>query len=132
MIRRKKPILGVLAAVLLAGCEAPPTTPPDEVAQGMAQAIADTKFYTEIALTRILGRHHDPAHDTWNIIACFDFVATDGSSGTNCLDSFNAKQLDNGGWQVSVTINEVYRWRVVGLPVDTPPEDEPGSPTVGE
>ena len=120
-------ILAVSTTLVLAACIPPtepparlpvtaPTPPPDEVAQGMAQAIADTGLYTDIALTRILGRHYDPAHDTWNIVACFNFGTADGSTGTNCLDSFSAKQLDNGGWLVSVTIDEVYRWRAIGLP----------------
>lgn len=124
-----KGLVVVSTTLALAACvppAEPPEPPPDEVAQGMALAIADTGFYTDIALTRVLGRHYDPAHDSWNIVACFDFSTVDGSNGTNCLDSFNAKQLDNGGWLVSVTINEVYRWRAIGLP-DEASEGETGT-----
>ena len=121
MLRLRNFLLLLVGALGLGACSAPPTPPPGEIEQGMAEALFDTGFYSEVGITQMLGRHYEPGKDVWNIIACYQFALADGSQSTNCVDSFNAFQMDNGIWIVSVTINQVYRWRSVSLPVDSPP-----------
>lgn len=112
-----------IALASLAGCvePAPPVKPPpvpppaDTVAQGVVESLFDMGFYTEVGLTRTIGQHYNPAEDTWKILACFQYVAVDGSRGENCVDSINAFRLTNDTWIVGVTIDEVYRWRAIGV-----------------
>ena len=120
------PILFV-AALNLSACNFPRTPPPPEITQGMAEALIDTGFYTEVGITQTLGRHYEPDQDSWNIIACYQFVAADGSQGTNFIYSFDAFKMDNGVWIVSVTINEVYRWRAIAPPGVPASVAEPGT-----
>lgn len=109
-------VVPVWVAVLgLSACSIPPSPPPEEIGQGMVQALVDTGFYSEVAVLQILGQHHEPARDVWKVVACFQFTLPAGDQGETCIDSFEAYRLDNGIWVVSVTANQVYRWRTIPL-----------------
>ena len=102
-------------ALFVTACVPPePSAPPEAIVQGMADALVDTGFYSEAAVTRRIGEHYNPSDNTWKIIACFDFALPDGAQGTACVDSFSAFQLENGIWVATATINGVYRWRAIG------------------
>lgn len=101
---------------LLTGCghQAPPEPPPDEILeQGMLQSLMDTGFYQDVAISRLIGRHYNPANRAWTIFACFRFSAPTGEPAETCVDSFRALALDSGDWVVAVTIEGVYRWRAI-------------------
>ena len=102
--------------LVLQGCEPPiPPGPPEAVLnQGMLQALLDTGFYSEAGLTQTIGRHYDPSTRKWKVLACFQFQVPSGEQGQTCVDSFEAFELDNGTWVVTVTIDGVYRWRAIG------------------
>lgn len=125
----------VLGCGLVAGCQPAPKPPPENVlAQGVAEALIDTGFYSEVAVTRIIGSHYNPSDATWKIFACFNFAAPSGQQGSNCMDSFQALRLDGGDWVVSATVDGVYRWRAINaLGIEparvTPPTQPPTTPT---
>lgn len=128
----KERLLIPVTLAVLAGCaESPPPAPPPAgtVAQGVVEALIDTGFYTEVGLTRTIGQHHVPAEDFWKILACFQYAAVDGSQGENCVDSIRAFQLTNGTWIVGVTIDEVYRWRAIGIGTGAASSTAPGNGT---
>lgn len=112
-----------------------PTEPPaGTLLQGLAEALIDTGFYGQVSVNGTIGQHYRPGTDSWKVLACFDFTAPDDEQGTNCIDSIEAFRLSNGSWIVGVTINEVYRWRALGLPAealtgrpDAGPAAAPGS-----
>lgn len=111
----------------------PPAEPPTgTLLQGLAEALIDTGFYEQVALTGTIGQHYRPGEDSWKVLACFDFAAPDGSQGTNCIDSIDAFQLTNETWIVGVTINEVYRWRAIGLPAGALPDLPAPGPAPGQ
>jgi len=109
--------LAVLAAgiIALASCARPQPPPSDILAAGMAEALRDTGFYSEVGITRTIGQHYNPGDDSWKVFACFRFTLSDGGEGTNCVDSFSAMRLQDGSWIVAVTINDVYRWRAIDV-----------------
>lgn len=114
------------AAAPAAPSPEPQAEPPaGTLLQGLAEALIDTGFYEQVAVTGTIGQHYRPGEDRWTVLACFDFVAPDGEQGTNCIDSIDAFQLTNGTWIVGVTINEVYRWRAIGLPSAAMPAPGP-------
>ena len=116
----------LLLALLLGGCEYRPQAepPPDDLLeQGMLQSLLDTGFYTEVGITRVIGRHFDPSTRSWNVLACFRFSVPSGEQAETCVDSFRALELDNGTWVVAVTIEGVYRWRAID-----PAGESQGSP----
>lgn len=105
-----------LSVLLLGGCDfsLPADPPPDIVLeQGMRQSLLDTGFYTEVEITRIIGRHYKPSTRSWNVLACFRFSVPTGEQAETCVDSFQALELDNGTWVLAVTIEGVYRWRAI-------------------
>lgn len=120
MIGLRVRLLAGAAALLLQGCEPPaPPGPPEAVLnQGMLQSLMDTGFYSEAALTQTIGRHYDPSTRRWKVLACFQFTVPEGEQGLSCVDSFEAFELDNGTWVVTVTIDGVYRWRAIGATGD--------------
>lgn len=79
----------------------------------MAEALVDTGFYSEVTVTRLIGSHYNRSTASWKIFACFQFVSASGQQGTNCMDSFEALQLDSGDWVVTATVDGVYRWRAI-------------------
>lgn len=116
-----------------ASAPATPAEPPaGTLLQGLAEALIDTGFYEQVSVTGTIGQHYRPGEDSWKVLACFDFSAADGSQGTNCIDSITAFQLSNETWIVGVTINEVYRWRAIGvLPGAQPVPQRPVGPEGG-
>ena len=110
--------IGVLFAALigLSACEIDPKqAPPDSILeQGMVESLLDTGFYNDVTISRVIGRHFQPAKDAWKILACFQFRLPEGQEAESCVDSFEAYKLDSGTWVVAVTIDGVYRWRAIG------------------
>jgi hypothetical protein len=102
---------------LLSGCDLiVPSPPPQRVLeQGMTESLMDTGFYRNVAVTQIIGRHYNPSERAWKLLACFDFTLQNGERGATCVDSFEAIELDTGAWAVSVTIDDVYRWRAISI-----------------
>jgi len=115
MKQLSKVTLVLFFGVLMGGCEyITPSAPPDSILnRGMIEALMDTGFYREVAITRTIGRHYNPSERAWRVFACFQFVLTDQQQGATCVDSFEALQLDNDSWVVAVTIEGVYRWRAI-------------------
>jgi len=107
----------VVTAGILSGCESPtPSPPPANVLdQGMVESLMDTGFYSEVAMTRTIGRHYNPSGRAWRVYACFQFLLINDQQGATCVDSFQAFKLDNGTWVVAVTIDGVYRWRAISI-----------------
>ncbi len=111
--------LGLLAVLFsLWGCaQASKPELPEEVwlAQGMANALIDTGFYTEVGVTRVIGSHYRPGENAWTVLGCYNYSTANGERGNNCVDSFELRLLENGPWVVGVTIEEVYRWRQISF-----------------
>ena len=123
--------LGIVTSSLFA-CELPTPSPPPMslLAQGMAEALVDTGFYTEVAITRTIGHHYVPSERAWNVFACFQFVVPSGEQGTTCVDSFQALKLENGTWVVGVTIDGIYRWRAISIAGES--QGSPGTASPSE
>ena len=123
----------LLLSILIAGCQPPPKAPPEDlITQGIAQALIDTGFYSEVAVTRIIGKHYNPSERAWKVFGCFQFVLPTGQQGSTCMDSFQTLQLDSGDWIVSATVEGAYRWRAISTPGIDPARPEPADrPTAG-
>ena len=129
-----KKLLFTVLLIGLASCgseRAADLPPPGEIANSLNLVLADTGFFTDAAVSRVIGKHYLPGGDRWQIIACFRFTDAAANNIQECNDSFMLFQLDNGRWVVSVNRNGVYRWREVVRPsleaVDTTLESEPNT-----
>ena len=129
MHRLRNMTLLACAALALSSCARPQPPPSDILVRGIVEALIDTGFYSEVSVNRIIGQHHNSAADVWKVFACYQFTLADGVEGADCVDSISALKLDNGSWIVSVTINDVYRWRAI---TPSPPTGLGGSPPATE
>ena len=123
-------LIALCGLLLLGGCNDSPQPELLEerrLAQGMAGALIDTGLYAKVTVTRVLGGRYAPGTGRWTVLGCYRFSLADGNVGENCIDSFQAFQLDTGRWVVAATVNDIYRWRALAGPASDQPEDRSGA-----
>ncbi|MCB1699367.1 MAG: hypothetical protein H6985_13675 [Pseudomonadales bacterium] len=109
----------VSSTFLVTACDyrKPPATPVSgEVAHAIAEMYRRAGVSSDISGQSVLGKHFKPGEQSWDVIACVDFVLPNGDSGRDCNDSFELYQLDSGRWIVSGTVNATYLWLEVLKP----------------
>lgn len=106
----------VVLLVLVIGCtqDIKKELPENELlTEYLSLVVADLGFFKEPRISRIIGKHHFPSDDVWQVVACYQFTLPSGEQGNECEDSFRLIQLDTGKWLVTVRKQGVYRWREI-------------------
>ena len=108
--------LGVVllsSCLLLSACNHENTPSPpqsSEIGVAIAELYRRLGISGEISKQEVLGKHFKPGLQSWDVIACVDFILPSGDNGRECNDSFELYQLDSGKWIVTGTISGNYRW----------------------
>ena len=98
----------LLSACDYQGRDVPP--PNLEIGNSIGQMYLRAGVGTEVVKGEVLGKHYQPASDSWKVIACTEFAMADGGTGRDCNDSFELYKLDSGTWLVSGTVSGGYLW----------------------